>query len=62
MKHARFITRVPVQAQTSFCTNIESDYQALLCFMLQILTGFFLPLAEIKRPADPESYNDDAAA
>jgi hypothetical protein len=61
MKHTKVITRMPAKAQGGFCDNIESDYQALLCFMLQILTGFFLPLAGIKNPSPPDTYEPPAA-
>ncbi len=54
MKRIRCITLKPLRAQqsTNFCTNIESDYQAFLCFLLSVLTNFFLPLAEIKKPQE----------
>ncbi len=54
MKRIERITLNPVKAQqsTNFCSNIESDYQAFLCFLLSVLTNFFLPLAEIKKPQE----------
>ncbi len=55
MKRIRRVTNKPLRAQqqgTDFCTNIESDYQAFLCFLLSVLTNFFLPLAEIKKPQE----------
>lgn len=54
MKRVKRITIKPLKAQqgTNFCTNIESDYQAFLCFLLSVLTNFFLPLAEIKKPQE----------
>lgn len=59
MKHTTLISRRSVRTASSFCDNIESDYQAMLCFMLQVLTGFFLPLANIKKPTDPDSYDSN---
>lgn len=54
MKRIQCITVKPSKAQQSsdFCSNIESDYQAFLCFLLSVLTNFFLPLAEIKKPQE----------
>ncbi len=54
MKRIRPITLMPQKAQQGgdFCTNLESDYQAFLCFLLSVLTNFFLPLAEIKKPQE----------
>ncbi|MCX8063686.1 MAG: hypothetical protein N3G21_00750 [Candidatus Hydrogenedentes bacterium] len=51
------ITFKPVLAQqsTNFCANPQSDYQAFLCFLLNVLVNFFLPLAEIKKPQEPGS-------
>ena len=48
------ITLRPVLAQQSndFCANPQSDYQAFLCFLYNVLINFFLPLAEIKKPQD----------
>jgi len=54
MKRIRPITLMPQKAQqeSAFCSNLESDYQAFLCFLLSVLTSFFLPLAEIKKPQE----------
>jgi len=56
MKRIQCITVKPSKAQqgqgSNFCTNIGSDYQAFLCFLLSVLTNFFLPLAEIKKPQE----------
>ncbi len=52
MKHVRKISRGPAQAQSGLCDNIDNDYQAMLCFMIQLLTAFFLPLADIKKPEE----------
>ncbi len=54
MKRIQVLTKMPQKAQqgTNFCANIESDYQAFLCFLLSVLTNFFLPLAEIKKPQE----------
>ncbi|HOK09464.1 MAG TPA: hypothetical protein PLT82_07720 [Candidatus Hydrogenedens sp.] len=57
MKRIKSMTSLPRRAQQQetgggFCTKIESDYQAFLCFLLEVLTGFFLPLAEIKKPQE----------
>jgi len=53
MRHVHAISRIPKAAQTvNVCTNVGSDFQARLCFLFQILTQFFLPLAEVKNPTD----------
>lgn len=55
MRHIHGISRLPRAAQTTptVCTGVASDFQARLCFLFQLLTQFFLPLAEIKNPAEP---------
>lgn len=53
MRHLTAISRVPKAAQSvNVCSNVSSDFQARLCFLFQILTQFFLPLAEIKAPSE----------
>ena len=50
MKHLAGITRAPRTAQTSnpLCTSPESDMQVKLCFLISILTDFFLPIFDSK--------------
>lgn len=59
MKHARSITVLPAKAQTdgnvAICNDISNDYQAQLCFLVELLTAFFLPLASIKRGGNPNA-------
>ena len=49
MSHLKVISRPPAGAQTGVCSNITNDYQAVLCFMLQLMTMFILPLVEMKQ-------------
>ncbi len=59
MKHARPLTALPAKAQTgstaAICNDISNDYQAQLCFLVELLTSFFLPLATIKRNGNPNA-------
>jgi len=59
MKHARPISKVPNAAQTdgtaAICSDISNDYQAQLCFLVELLTSFFLPLFSIKRNGNPNA-------
>jgi hypothetical protein len=50
MKHCRQISKNPGLAQVGICTDIVGNSQAVLCFMLEFLTGFLLPVIEIKGP------------
>lgn len=47
MHHLTPISKTPSKAQ-SICTNIQSDFQAKLCFTLEYLTAFALPLIDMK--------------
>ncbi len=47
MHHLKSITKTPDKAQ-SICTDIQSDFQAKLCFTLEYLTAFALPLINMK--------------
>ena len=53
MHHIQRISRPPAKAQ-DICDNIQSDYQAMMCFLLELLTAFFLPLAQMKDPNTEE--------
>lgn len=56
MNRVRQITYKPRYAQqSSFCANPQSDYHAFLCFLLEVLTGFFLPLANLKKPQENQN-------
>lgn len=59
MKHARPISMAPSKAQTdgtvAICDDISNDYQAQLCFLVELLTNFFLPLFSIKRNGNPNA-------
>jgi hypothetical protein len=50
MRHTKPLSRIPARAQVTggVCDNINSNSQATLCFLLQLLTSFFLPVAQIK--------------
>lgn len=55
MKHLRALGAVPARAQTTLCGTITNDFQAQLCFLLQVLTSFFLPVITLKEPVDPDT-------
>lgn len=50
MKHLMLLSRRPDRAQTALCTGITSDYQALLCFLIEVLQTVFPSFAESKTP------------
>ncbi len=50
MKHLNTVSRTPMKAQTGICDNFQSDLQVKLCFLIQILTNFILPLDSSKNP------------
>ena len=50
MKHLMLLSRRPDRAQTTFCTTVTSDYQALLCFLIQVLETVFPSIADAKTP------------
>ena len=50
MKHVVCISRRPVRAQSDICTGIGSDYQALLCFLIQVLQTIFPSIIDTKTP------------
>ncbi len=47
MNHFKPISKVPSKAQ-SICNDISSDFQAKLCFALEYLTLFALPVLDMK--------------
>jgi len=53
MRHVSAISRMPAPASTTpgVCNSVTSDFQARLCFLFQLLVQFFLPLAQLKKPA-----------
>lgn len=58
MKHLARISRMPARAQTSegLCTEIDTDFQGRLCFLVTLLTEFLLPLAVVKNGgSNPET-------
>ena len=49
MKHIHTLSQLPKPAQSAaLCSNIESDFQAELCFIVEILISFALPLLSSK--------------
>ena len=50
MKHIRFVSKRPARAQGDLCTGFQSDYQVLLCFVLEIVQTVFPALTEAKEP------------
>ena len=55
MKHLSPLSRCPERAQSSICTNITSDYQALLCFLVEVLQTIFPSLADAKTPTQTDA-------
>lgn len=47
-RHCVRISRWPDRAD--MCTTIDNDFQAKLCFVVQMLTTFFLPVINLKQP------------
>jgi len=41
----------PASTTPGVCNSVTSDFQARLCFLFQLLVQFFLPLAQLKKPA-----------
>lgn len=50
MKHIAAISRRPARAQSNLCSGFESDYQVLLCFLLEVLTTIFPAFVDSKTP------------
>lgn len=64
MKHLGRITALPFRAQTTppvdegpatICSDINNDFQAQLCFLVELLTNFFLPVFTIKSATNPDA-------
>lgn len=55
MRHINYVTRRPERAQSALCSNIGSDYQALLCFIIEALQTVFPSFADSKTPAQTET-------
>ena len=55
MKHLMLLSRCPEPAQAAICTGITSDYQALLCFLVEVLQTIFPSLAESKTPTQTDT-------
>lgn len=55
MKHLAPVSRRPIQAQSDVCTNLQSDYQALLCFVLEVLQTIFPSVIDSKTPTQSDS-------
>lgn len=54
MKHLALLSKRPDQAQSDICTSISSDYQALLCFLVEVIQTIFPTLAEAKTPTQSD--------
>jgi hypothetical protein len=50
MKHLMPLSRCPEPAQADICTGISSDYQALLCFLVEVLQTIFPAITDSKTP------------
>lgn len=55
MKHITRISRCPEPAQADICTGIASDYQALLCFLVEVLQTIFPSITESKTPTQTDA-------
>ncbi|MBL7649714.1 MAG: hypothetical protein JNK74_26360 [Candidatus Hydrogenedentes bacterium] len=55
MKHLALLSKRPERAQADICTSISSDYQALLCFLVEVLQTIFPTLAEAKTPTQSDA-------
>jgi hypothetical protein len=55
MKHLLLLSRRPERAQADICTGITSDYQALLCFLVEVLQTIFPSIAESKTPTQSDA-------
>lgn len=53
MKHLNLLSRRPERAQADICAGIASDYQALLCFLVEVLQTIFPSIADSKTPTQP---------
>jgi len=61
VKHLKRTSRPPARAQddsfqiVGLCENVDNSVQAQLCFLLNVLIGFFVPLAELKSEQDDQT-------
>ena len=55
MRHMKYLSKRPERAQSALCTSIGSDYQALLCFIIEALQTVFPTFAESKTPTQTET-------
>lgn len=44
MRHIQHVTTMPAPASDGVCGGVNNDLQARLCFVLEFLTGVFVPL------------------
>ncbi|MBI2426167.1 MAG: hypothetical protein HYV27_25310 [Candidatus Hydrogenedentes bacterium] len=51
-KHVTTISRAPELAQSTLCTDIADSSQVKLCFALELLTSFVLPIFNAKTPSE----------
>ncbi len=50
MRHLTCLSKRPERAQTGVCATIGSDYQALLCFIIEALNTVFPSFIQSKTP------------
>jgi len=50
MSHLNIISKRPSRAQSALCTGLQSDYQVLLCFLLEVLQTVFPSITDSKTP------------
>jgi hypothetical protein len=55
MRHIRPVSSVPAKATSALCSDFQSDFQVQLCFIVELLTGLFLPIFEIKNPVPTDA-------
>ncbi len=55
MRHIRPVSSMPAKATSTLCSDFQSDFQVQLCFIVELLTGLFLPIFEIKNPVPTDA-------
>lgn len=58
MKHCQAISRAPRTAASPLCTSPTSDFQVTMCFLLSILTDFFVPVLDIVKGTQDDNTTD----
>ena len=48
MRHIHPMTKKPMGAQVT-CSSATTEFEAMVCFIMNILTGFILPVIQTKK-------------